>query len=158
MLSVLPIMRMVLGEGSEMFCTSLWYHSIVTGSGGPTASQVRSKGVFRVTFTSLGCFVNVGKPEGGGKKNLSETSKATHTVLTKDSCPKISFWSFYIKKNSSASKAVSETNFFKGRQPSELNFIHSWNRKPVHWWERVKRQNEIRKNKRIAHTYLQPLL
>lgn len=157
MLSVLPIMRMVLGEGSEMFCTSLWYHSIVTGSGGPTASQVRSKGVFRVTFTSLGCFVNVGKPEGGGKK-----------ISVRQARPHIQYWrripvqkhlfDHSILKNSSASKAVSETNFFKGRQPSELNFIHSWNRKPVHWWERVKRQNEIRKNKRIAHTYLQPLL
>lgn len=81
MLSVLPVMRMVLGEGSEMFCTSLWYHSIVTGSGGPTASQVRSKGVFRVTFTSLGCFVNVGKPEGGRKK-----------ISVRQARPHIQYW------------------------------------------------------------------
>lgn len=54
---------MLLGEGLIWFnFLPLRSHIIVTGFGGPTASQVNVKEVFLVTFTSLGCFVKVGKP------------------------------------------------------------------------------------------------
>lgn len=59
----LPWIVMVLGEGL------IWLnflpsssHVIVTGFGGPTASQVNVKELFLVTFTSPGCLIKVGKP------------------------------------------------------------------------------------------------
>lgn len=54
---------MVLGEGLVWF--NFWplrSHIIVTGFGGPTASQVNVNELLPVTFTSLGCLVKVGRP------------------------------------------------------------------------------------------------
>lgn len=54
---------MVLGERLVWFNLWPWRsHTIVTGFGGPTASQVNVKELLLLTFTSLGCFVKVGKP------------------------------------------------------------------------------------------------
>lgn len=58
-----PWIVMLLGEGLVRFnFVSLRNHIIVTGFGGPTASQVNVTELFFLTFTSLGCLVKVGKP------------------------------------------------------------------------------------------------
>lgn len=39
-----------------------WSHLMITGFGGPTASQLNLKEVFLVMFTPLGCIVKFGRP------------------------------------------------------------------------------------------------